>query len=88
MSYKCCIVHCRSNYSGEEPIAIFAGPKYEEIIKDASNLSTEKIDNRHHHCIFLKSISKPSWKGGKDKRRVSVTNRNLKELCKEKKFFS
>ena len=30
MAYKCCIVHCRSNYS-EQPAAGFCFPKGEDI---------------------------------------------------------
>ena len=34
MAYKCCVVHCRSNYSREEPVVGFYFPKDELLEKD------------------------------------------------------
>ena len=49
MAYKCCVVHCCSNYSREEPVVGFCFPKGEALEKDEWN-----------RRIFCKNISKLS----------------------------
>ena len=34
MAYKCCVVHCCSNYSREAPVVGFCFPKGEALEKD------------------------------------------------------
>ena len=33
MVYKCCIVNCRSNYTGEESTMVFSFPKDKDLKK-------------------------------------------------------
>ena len=73
MVYKCCIVNCRSNYTGEESTKVFSFPKEEDLKKRwirFVNRTDWELTSSSYICI--KHFEEKYHEKGKISKRLAV----------------
>ena len=74
MGYKCCIVNCRSNYTGEESTTVFSFPKEEDLkkrwIRFVKRKDWEPISWSY---ICIKHFEEKYYEKGKNSKCYSLT---------------
>ena len=81
MVYKCCIVNCRSNHTGEESTAVFSFPKEEDLKKRWIRFVNRKDwESTSSSYTYVKHFEEKYYKKGKNSKRYRLAM-NMKPVA-------
>ena len=80
MVYKCCVVNCRSNYSGQEPTTVFSFPKDEDIRKRWVKFVNRKDWQPTSSSYICKKHFEPKYYKKGENNKHHRLNKNMKPV--------